>query len=60
MGCLEYITKNVALLMYRCLFAFLQETALNIAYSCQLISFDQELICLSARNKVSGFYQRIQ
>ncbi|KAI0216378.1 putative phospholipid-transporting ATPase VD [Lamellibrachia satsuma] len=30
-----------------------QETALNIAYSCQLISFDQELICLTARNKDS-------
>ena len=27
--------------MLRCSFALLQETAFNIAYSCQLISFDQ-------------------
>ena len=31
-----------------------QETALNIAHSCQLISFNQDLICLNARNKVTA------
>ena len=30
-----------------------QETALNIAYSCQLISFNQQVLVLNAKTKVS-------
>ncbi len=33
-----------------------QETALNIASSCQLISFDQKLIVLNARHRVSDHH----